>query len=80
MAELKPAAGFEWRRVVWGGPRDRVSDTCSYCARELDEDRRDYIALRLWSDAGHAAVFCDDCMRQWWGMQSFSDDEPTHEA
>jgi len=70
MTALQPKAGFDWTRVIWGGPHDRVSETCSYCGAALEEDVRDYIALRLWSQAGHAAVFCDRCMTDWWGFMS----------
>jgi hypothetical protein len=54
---------------MWSGPHDCVTETCSYCGRELDEDGRDYIALRLWDAVGNAAAFCDDCMRRWWNME-----------
>lgn len=69
---LKPRADFDWSRVVWGGPHDRVSETCSYCGHELAEDDRDYVPLRLWSQTtGHAAVFCDACMKTYWGFDMF---------
>jgi len=66
---LEPRNGFEWSRVVWGGSHDRPDDHCSYCRRSLDEDERDYIALRLMGTS-HFAVFCDDCMRTYWGMEN----------
>jgi uncharacterized protein with PIN domain len=65
---LEPRNGFDWSRVSWGGPHDPVSDDCSYCGQSLDQDERDYVALRLWSDDGHAAAFCDACMAKYWGM------------
>ena len=38
MAELKPRHGFEWSRVRWGGPRDPVAMSCSYCGAPFPED------------------------------------------
>jgi hypothetical protein len=66
---LEPRNGFDWTRVLWGGPTDRVSEDCSYCRQTLEQDDRDYVALRLFSPDGHAAVFCDACMQRYWGFQ-----------
>lgn len=69
---IKPKPGFDWTRVTWGGPYDRVTETCSYCGKTFPDDdadeENDYIPLRLWNDEGYACAFCDDCQRTWWGI------------
>lgn len=73
MAEgLQPKAGFDWTRVRWTGPLAPADDTCSYCSAAIPEDD---VPLRLWTDDHSAAVFCRACMREWWGIESFDDDD-----
>ena len=69
---LEPKAGFDWARVRWTGPYAPVDDTCSYCGANIPDDD---VPLRLWSEQSWAAVFCDACMRTWWGLESFGDDD-----
>jgi hypothetical protein len=33
------------------------------------------VPLIMWQDDGHAAQFCEECQRQWWGIESYSGDE-----
>lgn len=66
MMELTPRNGFDWNRVVWGKPDSVVSAVCSYCFTAIGEDD---IPLRCWKKDGHAAQFCDDCQRKYWGLQ-----------
>jgi hypothetical protein len=69
---LEPKAGFEWRKVIWGRPDSPRSVLCSYCCATIpDED----VPLILWSAKGHAAQFCKQCRKTWWGFQEFVDDE-----
>jgi hypothetical protein len=69
---LQPKAGFDWTRVQWTGPYALVEwERCSYCGSAIPEEG---VPLRMWNDEGWAAVFCDACMREWWGMESFADD------
>jgi hypothetical protein len=64
--KLEPKAGFDWDRVTWGRPDSPVSALCSYCSASIDEDD---VPLRMWAyKAGHAAQFCRQCQRRWWGM------------
>ena len=66
MAELKPRHGFEWSRVRWGGPRDPVAMSCSYCGAPFPED---HAPLRFFSIKGAACAFCEACMQRWWGFE-----------
>jgi hypothetical protein len=70
MATLEPKYGFDWTRVRWSGPSAPVDETCSYCGAAIPDDV-DYVPLRLWTQESWAAVFCDACMRTWWGMEHF---------
>ncbi len=70
-AALEPRAGFDWRKVRWGGPNEPASESCSYCGTAIGENE---VPLILWSQDGHAAQFCAACMRTWWGVETF--DEP----
>jgi hypothetical protein len=70
---LRPAAGFRWEAVSWGGPDEPVSDDCSYCGDAIGEDD---IPLRLWTQDGWGAAFCDACQTRWWGLESFDTVEP----
>jgi hypothetical protein len=72
MSPFAPKPGFNWTRVRWTGPQAPVDDTCSYCAAPISDDD---VPLRMWSSGSFAAVFCRACMRTWWGMESFDDDE-----
>lgn len=67
-ATLKPKDGFDWRLVHWGGPKERVSDRCSYrpCNAVIGDDE---VPLMLWSPEGAMAQFCDKCCREWWGVE-----------
>ena len=71
MTTIKPRPRFDWKRVNWGAPDEPQSDDCSYCGAPIPEED---VPLRLWNDDGWAAVFCEPCMRQWWGFQSFDDE------
>ncbi len=71
MTALSPLPGFDWSRVRWGGPRDPVTEVCSYCGTPFGEDEA---ALRLFSKAGAACAFCVACQRRWWGLESCEDE------
>ena len=64
--QLEPKPGFDWDRVTWGRPDSPRSALCSYCSAVIREDE---VPLIMWKGDGHAAQFCDACMKQWWGMQ-----------
>lgn len=69
---LSPKDGFNWTRVVWTGPYAMVEwKTCSYCGGPIPEES---VPLRMWNNDGWAAVFCDSCMRDWWDMETYPDD------
>jgi hypothetical protein len=63
---LRPAPGFLWMAVSWGGPDEVVSDRCSYCSELISDDD---VPLMLWTKAGWMAQFCDACQRRWWGLE-----------
>lgn len=67
--KLKPKAGFDWKRVTWGRPDSVVSALCSYCSAALPEIGDNEGPLMMWTNDGHAAKFCADCQRRWWGME-----------
>jgi hypothetical protein len=69
---FSPLPGFDWSRVRWGGPNERVAENCSYCGLELEENS---VPLMLWKSDGSAARFCDRCQSTYWGIQSFPEDE-----
>jgi hypothetical protein len=69
--KLEPQPGFDWTRVQWGAPTAVQSDDCSYCGAAIPDE---IIPLRLWTTRGWAAVFCEACMRTWWGIESFDDE------
>jgi len=75
---IEPKPGFDWTRVRWTGPHALVDDTCSYCGAAISEDS---VPLRLWNERSWAAVFCDACMKTWWGMElcdsGEADDDPS---
>jgi hypothetical protein len=62
---LQPRKGFDWNHVSWGRPDSPMSALCSYCSAAIGKDE---VPLIMWKGDGHAAQFCDDCMRKWWGM------------
>ena len=66
MFKLDPKPGFDWAKVTWGRPDSPRSVLCSYCSAVIPEDS---VPLMMWKGDGHAAQFCDVCMKQWWGMQ-----------
>lgn len=63
---MTPAAGFNWMRVSWGGPDERVAETCSYCDAQLEDEE---VPLIIWNANGWCARFCHHCQRTWWGMR-----------
>lgn len=73
--ELRAKPGFDWSRVIWGGPQDRRTEHCSYCGARLSPapDEDDSIPLMLWKQDGSCAEFCEDCQRNWFGMQRVED-------
>jgi hypothetical protein len=46
----------EYSRLVW---TEVVSDRCSYCSADIDEDA---VPLRLFRSDGKGAVLCDECV------------------
>ena len=66
MTGLQPKPGFDPSRLKWSAPDDRVSQNCGYCGALIGEET---IPLRMFSDDGWATQFCDQCMRDWWGMK-----------
>lgn len=64
---LRPAAGFNWMAVFWGGPDEPQTTTCSYCDAPLRETE-DAVPLMLWNTEGWCAQFCEICQRKWWGL------------
>jgi hypothetical protein len=70
--KLQPLPGFDSTKIRWGGPDEPVSDTCSYCPNPISEDS---VPLMMWTERGDCAVFCDDCMTRWFGMQPFDQPE-----
>lgn len=70
---LKPSPDFDWTMVSWGGPDERVAETCSYCGDDIPEDD---VPLILWNSEGWCARFCDHCQERYWGVRVL-DDPPT---
>lgn len=72
MTSLRPAAGFDWTAVSWGGPDEPQTETCSYCDAPLGEpEAADYeVPLMMWNREGGCAQFCIACQRRWWGVQT----------
>lgn len=68
---LEPKRGFDWGKVTWGRPDSPVSALCSYCSASISEDD---MPLRVWKEDGHAAQFCDDCQRRWFGLETFDEE------
>lgn len=66
---LHPRRGFEWGRIAWGHPDAPRAFLCSYCQSYLGNDRKPSAAvpLMLSADDGRVALFCDACVRKWWG-------------
>jgi len=62
---IEPLPGFDWSKVKWGGPNERISEHCSYCGEQLGLDD---VPLMMWSEAGACAQFCDACMVRYWGF------------
>lgn len=65
MSDIEARPGFRWSRVKWGAPSDPVSYECSVCDAAIGEDD---VPLRLWTEAGWAAVFCDVCASEAFGI------------
>jgi hypothetical protein len=70
MTTLAPQPGFDWKRVKWGGPKERRTTRCSYCGEPFpdEEDDPDFVPLILWNSESWCAEFCDACQRRWWGL------------
>jgi hypothetical protein len=68
---LTPAPGFDWLKVRWSRTAE---DVCSYCKAAIGEDE---VPLRLFRGPHGelGAVFCKACMKRWWGMESFDEDD-----
>lgn len=77
---ITPKEGFDWSRVNWGGPEQRRTRCCSYCAKPFPGREEDpYALLALYAKDGSCAEFCDDCQREWFGVESFDDDDDDDE-
>lgn len=63
---LRPAFGFDWLAVSWGGPDAPRSETCSLCEAEI---KNNDVPLMMWNEEGWCAQFCMNCQRRWWGLQ-----------
>ena len=82
---MRPNARFNWMQVSWGAPDQIRTETCSYCDAPIDDES---VPLIIWRADGWVGEFCEECQRQWWGMQSFrvvlaaheSEDEPEPQA
>ena len=70
---LKPKAGFDWNKVAWGRPDSPRSALCSCCFTAIGEHD---VPLILWNKEGWTAQFCDACMRDWWGLETFEGGDP----
>jgi hypothetical protein len=70
--ELKPKAGFDWKRVTWGRPDSVTSVLCSYCSAVFRDTE---VPLMMFTSDGHAAKFCLACQKTWWGVESFDDED-----
>ena len=71
MTVLKPKPGFPGERIVWGKPDAPRSSLCSLCFNLVGP-----VPLLLCAEDGHVAQFCDDCMRKWWGLESYDGEPP----
>lgn len=67
---LKALPGFDWKRVKWGGPSQVRTSSCSYCGEPLDDSGNDGGLFTLSSRSGCVAEFCQECSRQWFGIES----------
>ncbi len=67
---LQARPGFDWSLVKWTGPDDPQPDICSYCEAPIAETS---VPLRCWSEDKSGCVFCDDCSRDIFGLQTFGD-------
>ncbi len=65
---LKAHPRFDWSKLKWGAPQDQMSDDCSYCGAPIAEDA---CPLRMWKPDGSAAVLCDDCCSDSFGLKTF---------
>lgn len=62
--------GFDWSLVKWAGPNEPQPDICSYCSAPIPESS---VPLRCWREDKSGSVFCDDCSRDIFGLQTFND-------
>ena len=69
MTALRPAPGFDWTAVSWGGPDEPRTDRCSLCEAILEEES---VPLILWNEDSWCAEFCGACQRRWWGLDAAS--------
>jgi hypothetical protein len=63
---FQPRPGFDWNRVARGRADSPVRALCSYCHGRISDDD---VPLMLWKRDGSMAQFCDQCQREWWGVQ-----------
>jgi hypothetical protein len=81
---IRPNPGFDPARINWLGPdqpliaENEEHERCSYCGDAIP-DPEFSVPLRLWTKTGWAAVFCDHCSAECYGLQSFGLPEPQHE-
>jgi hypothetical protein len=68
---LSAKAGFDWQRVKWAGPDEPEPVACCYCGTPIADGA---VPLRMWSESGHAVVFCDPCAERWFGLKTFDDE------
>jgi hypothetical protein len=61
MTTLNPRSGFDWTLVQWGGPKQRRTTRCSFCAEPFRDCE---MPLILWKPDGSAAEFCENCQRR----------------
>jgi hypothetical protein len=73
MTHIPPRKGFDWDHVAWSGPRSPAPALCSYCSAGIPEES---IPLMLFKLDGACAKFCDNCQRKWWGIETFTGEEP----
>ena len=48
-------------RLIWGGPKERVTQTCSVIGCGVAFTCDD-VPLRMWKDDGSAIALCDVCV------------------
>lgn len=69
--QIRAKLGFDWNRVKWGKPDELPAEFCSYCGKQFppkDERAAGFIPVIFWNKSGHAAEFCTDCQKEWFGI------------